>query len=411
MNKPISSFRRRSAAVMVAAALALAACGGQDQAQQAPPEPVVSVLTVQPATVTVGTELSGRLKPIREAQVRARAAGIVQKRLFEEGSYVRAGQALFQIDNAPYVAQLQTARASVATAQAQLAKANADLARYRPLVEADAISKQEYDAAVAAQRLAQAQLQSAQAAVKTAQISVGYAHVTAPISGRIGKALVTEGALVGQGDATQLALIQQTDTLYVDLKQSAAAAMKIRQDIANGVMQQVDGAVPVTILLEDGTPYAQQGRLLFADMTVDEATGQVSLRAEVPNDGNVLLPGMFVTVSIPQAEVHNAFEIPQHAVTRGQTDTVMVVDASGSLQPKVVTVVGQKGNNWIVSSGLNAGDQVVMDGLSTAMMLQAKTVKTQPWQQGGQAAAASAPAAVPADAASSAAASAASAAE
>ena len=213
MSKPISIFRRNSGVVIVAAALALAACG-KNQAQQGAPEPVVSVLTVQPATVTVGTELSGRLKPIREAQVRARAAGIVQKRLFEEGSYVRAGQPLFQIDNAPYVAQLQTARASLATAQANLAKANADLARYRPLVEADAISKQEYDAAVAAQRLAQAQVQSAQAAVKTAQISVGYAHVTAPISGRIGKALVTEGALVGQSEVTQLALIQQTDTLY-----------------------------------------------------------------------------------------------------------------------------------------------------------------------------------------------------
>lgn len=408
MNKRIPAFRRRSGVVILAAALALAACG-KGQEQHAPPEPVVSVLTVQPSTVTVSTELSGRLKPIREAQVRARAAGIVQKRLFEEGSDVRAGQALFQIDNAPYVAQLQTARAALATARATLAKANADLARYRPLVEADAISKQEYDAAVAAQRLAQAQVQSAQAAVKTAQISVGYAHVTAPISGRIGKALVTEGALVGQGEATQLALIQQTDTLYVDLKQSAAAAMKIRQDIADGVMQQVDGAVPVSILLEDGTAYAQQGRLLFADMTVDEATGQVSLRAEVPNGGNVLLPGMFVTVSIPQAEVRNAFEIPQRAVTRGQTDTVMVVDASGSLKPKTVTVVGQKGGNWIVSAGLEAGDKVVMDGISNAMMLQAKTVKTQPWQEGGKpaAAAASAPAASAPAAASATAASAA----
>lgn len=398
MNHRTPAFRRHSGMVILVAALALTACG-KGEKQQAPPEPVVSVLTVRPSTVTVSTTLSGRLKPIREAQVRARAAGIVQKRLFEEGSQVRAGQALFQIDNAPYVAQLQTARASLATAQATLAKANADLARYRPLVEADAISKQEYDAAVAAQRLAQAQVQSAQAAVKTAQISVGYAQVTAPISGRIGKALVTEGALVGQGEATQLALIQQSDTLYVDLTQSAAAAMKIRQDIAAGVMQQVDGAVPVRILLEDGSEYAQEGRLLFADMTVDEATGQVSLRAEVPNGDHILLPGMFVTVSIPQAEVRDAFEIPQRAVTRGQTDTVMVVDASGSLQPKVVTVVGQKGNNWIISGGLAAGDQVVMDGISSAMMLQAKTVKTRPWQEEGSTTAAASAASAPSAAA------------
>ncbi|OOX78969.1 efflux RND transporter periplasmic adaptor subunit [Snodgrassella alvi] len=370
----------RISAIVLASALALAACGKGDKAP-APPAPMVSVLTVHPETVTVDTELTGRLKPIRESQVRARVAGILLKRLFTEGTYVKEGQPLFQIDNAPYVASLQSARASLATAQANAAKADADIVRYRPLVAANAISKQEFDQAIAQQRLAHAQIDSAQAAIKSAQINVGYAYVRAPISGRIGKALVTEGALVGQNDVTQLALIQQTHTLYVDLTQTAAQAMKIRQDIAAGKMKTINGAVEVAIKLDDGSEYPQKGRLLFTDMTVDEGTGEVKVRAEIPNDDDMLLPGQFVRVEIPQAEIQNAIVLPQQAITRGASgDTVTVVNADGSLAVRNVTVVQQKGTNWVISGGLRAGDKVAMDGLALVQLTGAKKVQTQPWK-------------------------------
>lgn len=379
----------RISAIVLASALALAACGKKDNGP-APQAPMVSVLTVQPQTVIVDTELTGRLKPIRESEVRARVAGILLKRLFTEGTYVKEGQPLFQIDNAPYLASLQSARASLATAQANAVKADADVVRYRPLVAANAISKQEFDQAIAQQRLAHAQIESAQAAIKTAQINVGYAYVRAPISGRIGKALVTEGALVGQGDVTQLALIQQTHTLYVDLTQTAAQAMKIRQDIASGKMKTINGAVEVAIKLDDGSEYPQKGRLLFTDMTVDEGTGEVKVRAEIPNDDDMLLPGQFVRVEIPQAEIQNAIVLPQQAVTRGANgDTVTVVNADGSLAVRPVTVVQQKGTNWVISGGLRAGDKVAMDGLALVQLTGAKKVQTQPWK----ATAASAPSA------------------
>lgn len=392
----------RISAMVLASALAMAACGKkQDGHAQQPP--MVSVMTVKPSTVTVDTELTGRLKPIRESQVRARVAGVLMKRLFVEGSYVREGQPLFQIDNAPYIASLQSAQASLATARANAAKADADVIRYRPLVAANAISKQEFDQAIAQQRLARAQIQSAQAAIKSAQINVGYAYVRAPISGRIGKALVTEGALVGQNEVTQLALIQQTHTLYVDLTQTAAQAMKIRQGIANGKLRTLDGAIEVAIKLDDGSEYPQKGRLLFTDMTVDEGTGEVKVRAEIPNENEMLLPGQFVRVEIPQAEIPNAIVVPQQAVTRGASgDTVTVVNADGSLAVRKVTIAQQKGTNWVISDGLRAGDKVVMDGLALVQLTGAQKVQTRPWQPTQ----AAAPVGAPAPAASAAAASA-----
>lgn len=372
------------AAVALAVVLALSACGqqaGDAAGKQAPPPPMVSVITVTPGTVAISTDLPGRLAPVREAEVRARASGIVQRRLFTEGSYVQAGQPLFQIDNAPYVANLETARASLATAEATLAKASADVNRYRPLVAADAISKQEFDAAIAQQRLAQAQVRAAKAAIQTAQINVGYARVSAPISGRIGRALVTEGALVGQGEATKLALIQQTDRLYVNLSQSAAEVTKLRQAAAAGQLQVVDGQAQVRIVLEDGSEYAHPGRLLFTDATVDAATGQVTLRAEVPNPDNLLLPGMYVRVQVPQAQLQNAILVPQQAVNRGSTgDTVMVANADGSFAPRPVKVAGAQGNQWVVVDGLKAGEKVIVDGMSLVQMSGAKKIQTQPWQ-------------------------------
>lgn len=382
----------RSGVVAMAAVLVLSLSACNKNANQAngqqPPAPMVSVLTVEPTVVTLDSQLTGRLQPIREARVIAQATGVVKKRLFTEGSEVKAGQSLFQIDNAPYLANLETARASLATAQANLAKSSSDVTRYRPLVQANAISKQEFDAAIAQERLARAQVQSANAAIRAAQINVGYARVLAPISGRIGKALVTEGALVSQASGTQLAVIQQTDTLYVDLSQSASVVMKWRQAMAEGKLAMIDGNVPVTIILDDGSEYGIKGRLLFTDLSVDENTGQVSLRAEVPNPGGLLMPGMFVQVKIPQAQVNNAVLVPQQAVTRGTSgDTVMVANEDGTFAPRPVTISQNQGTNWVVTGGLNQGDKVIIDGMALVQMSGAQKVQTQPWQANEQPAA------------------------
>lgn len=380
----------RVAALAVATALALSACGGKGEAHQQEAgeqahAPVVGVVTVQPADVTISTDLPGRLESRRTANVRAQVGGIIQQRLFQEGSYVRAGQPLYQLDNATYIAGLESARAQLASAEASLAKANADLARYKPLVEADAISKQEYDAAIQAKRASEASVKSARAAIKSSQINVNYSRITAPISGFIGQSKVSEGTLVSANDATVLAIIQQTNPLYVNVTQSATEVMKLRQRIANGEMQAVNGAVEVGILLEDGSEYPQKGRLLFADPTVDETTGQVTLRAEVPNPDNILLPGLYVRVSLPQAQMANAFVVPQQAVTRGKKDIVMVVNADGSMAPREVTVAQQQGSNWIITGGLQAGDKVIVDGLAIAGMTGAEKVTPKEWTPPGQA--------------------------
>ncbi|MDO5625692.1 MAG: efflux RND transporter periplasmic adaptor subunit [Pseudomonadota bacterium] len=364
-------------------AVALAACGdkpqGAAEAGAAPPPPEVAVITVQPGTVSLTTELPGRLEPTRVAQVRARSAGIVQKRLFREGSDVKAGQALFAIDAAPYQASLQSAQATLAQSQATLANASGIVTRYRPLVAANAVSKQEFDAAVAAEKAAQAQVAASRAAVQTARINLGYASVTAPISGRIGRSLVTEGALVGQGEATQLATIQQINPLYINITQSAADAMRLRQQLASGQLARDGEGARVAVVMEDGSTYGRPGRLLFTDLTVDPTTGQVALRAEVPNPDGALLPGLFVRARLEQAQVRNAMLIPQQAVTRGsQGDSVMVVAQDGSVAPRQIKIEGAQGQNWIVTEGLQAGEQVMVEG-AMKLMMGAKVVKPVPW--------------------------------
>ena len=385
----------RLSAIAVASVLALSACSkGEQQQQQGAPELVVSVLTVKAEDTTISTELPGRLESFRSAEVRPQVSGIIKRRLFQEGSYVQAGQALYQLDDASYSAGLASARAQLAAAEAAQAKANADLARYQPLVAADAISKQEYDAAVAAQRSAVANVNAARAAIRSAQVNVNHARITAPISGYIGRSNVSEGALLTAGGATVLATIQQTNPMYVNVTQSALDVMKLRRQIAEGQMSAVNGAVEVTIILEDGSEYPQKGRLLFTDPTVNETTGQVSLRVEVPNDDNILLPGLYVRVRLPQAQANRAYLIPQRAVTRGAKDTVVIVAADGSMRPQEVTIAGQSGNNWIITSGLKDGDKVAMDGTMIAGMMGAQKVKTQEWQasQPQQSAAPAAPA-------------------
>lgn len=381
-----ASKAMRAAALAASVALALSSCGKADEAAQGgqpagreAPAPVVGVVTVHPQTVALTVELPGRLESLRTADVRAQVGGIIQKRLFQEGSYVRAGQPLYQIDSSTYEASLESARAQLATAQATLAKADADLARYKPLVAADAISKQEYDAAVTAKRSAEAGVKAAQAAIKSAGISLNRSRITAPISGFIGQSKVSEGTLLNAGDVTVLATIRQTNPMYVNVTQSASDVMKLRRQIAEGKLLAADGAIAVGIKFDDGTVYPEKGRLLFADPTVDESTGQITLRAAVPNDQNILMPGLYVRVLMDQVAVDNAFVVPQQAVTRGTKDTVMIVNAQGGMEPREVTVAQQQGANWIVTSGLKDGDKVVVEGISIAGITGAKKVTPKEW--------------------------------
>ena len=414
--RPVRRFVRRPAAALsiaLAAALALAACGKKDAAPAGaggpPPAPHVGVVTVQPGDIGLVTELPGRLEASRIAEVRARAAGILQKRLFAEGSDVKAGQKLFLIDSAPYEAALAQAQASVAQAEASLAQSRALAERYRPLVAVNAISKQEYDNAVAAQKTAEANVAAAKAAVTTARINLGYATVTAPISGRIGRALVTEGALVGQGTPTEMAVIQQIDPLYINFTQSASEALKLRAAMASGKYKKAGAnAANVSVVLEDGSVHKQPGRLLFTDLTVDATSGQVTLRAEVPNPDRSLLPGLYVRVRLEQAQVDNGVLLPQQAVTRtGAADTVMVVGEGGRVSPRPVKLGPAQGTNWVVLDGLKAGEQVMVDGFQKLPRVKPgdpMVVQPVPWQANGAAkasaqaasAAASQPAATPA---------------
>ncbi len=370
--RSFSTHRLAAAGALVVLAATLAACGDKSGAAAdhggggAPPPPEVGVVTVQPGTVQLSTELPGRLEPSRVAQVRARANGILLKRTFVEGSDVKAGQVLYQIDAAPYDAALQSAQAQLAQAQAQLAQASATATRYKPLVAARAVSQQDYDAAVAAEKAAQAQVAAGRAAVRTARINLGYATVTAPISGRIGRSLVTEGALLSAQSATELATIQQINPLYLNITRPATQVLQLREALRSGQLARSGKteAARVQVLLENGQTYGEPGRLLFTDLTVDPTTGQVSLRAEVPNPQGLLLPGMYVRARLQQADVDNAILLPQQAVTRGgpKGDTVMVVGADGSFAPRTVKIGEAQGTQWIVLDGLKAGEQVMVDG-------------------------------------------------
>ncbi len=386
-----------SSLVLCAGAL-LAACGKSDAPGGkgpggAPPPAEVGVVTVAPRPVGLVTELPGRLEASRVAQVRARVAGIVIKRLFVEGSDVKANQPLFQIDSAPYQATVASAQASLARAQANVTQATAQAERYKPLLEANAISKQDYVNAVAAQKQAEADVASAKAAVQSGRINLGYASVTAPISGRIGRALVTEGALVGQGEATPLALVQQINPMYVNFTQSTTDVLKLRRAIASGKFRRAGGSADsarVQIVLEDGSDYAQTGKLLFSDLSVDPTSGQITLRAEVPNASGVLLPGMYVRVRLEQAETPTGIVVPQQAVQRGSTgDSVMVVGSDGKVAPRPVKVGTAQGGQWIILDGLKPGEMVMVDGFQK--LRGNAPVKPVPWQPAGSAPAASAP--------------------
>ena len=378
-KSPLSLTKIAAASIAVIALLS--ACGDKKDAA-APgagakmPQPEVGVITTRVQPIALETELPARAEAIRVAQVRARVNGVVLKRLFEEGSEVKQGQSLFQIDPEPYQAQLNSAQAELGKAQANLAQQQAQADRYKPLVAANAVSKQEYVNVVAAQKQGEADVANAKAQLRIAQINSGYASVQAPISGRIGRALVTEGALVSASEATQLALIQQTSTMYLNITQSAADLQKLRKNAGSKT-----SAVPVTVLLDDGTEYARKGKLLFSDMTVDPTTGQVNLRAQVENPDNQILPGQYVRVRLSQAELPAGILVPQQAVTRSnQGDTLSVVTADGKITPRTITIGSQKGSNWVVLSGLKEGENVMVDGFQKLQMLPPGTpVKPVQW--------------------------------
>lgn len=394
---PAHAFPRLAASAF-AALLLLSACGDKPAPAGAAggpggprPTPEVGVIAVKFAPVALQTELPGRVEAVRVAQVRARVNGVVLKRLFTEGSEVKQGQSLFRIDPAPYAAQLSSAQAALGKAEANLGVASAQAARYKPLIEANAVSRQEYDNIVAAQKQAQAEVAAQRAAVQIARINTGYTNVYAPISGHIGRALVTEGALVSANEATPMAVIQQTDTVYVNFTQSASELQRLRK-AAGGKVASAKG-VPVTVLLDDGSETGAQGKLLFSDVTVDPTSGQVTLRAQVPNPDNALLPGQYVRVRVSQAELPAGFLIPQQAVTRGATgDTVIVVGPDGKTAPRPIKVGSQQGNSWVVLEGLKEGEQVVVDGFQK-MQAPGAQVKPVPYQAQPPVVAGAAPAA------------------
>jgi len=383
-------------ASVLAALVALGACSDKAPPPGPPPAPEVGVVTVAPRTLDVPTELPGRVEAARVAQVRARVTGIVQKRLFAEGSDVKAGQVLFQIDPAPYRAALDSARAALAKAQANEQQASGLLNRYKPLREANAISQQDFVNATSAAAQAGADIAAAKAAVQTAQLNLDYASVAAPIGGRIGQALVTEGALVSATEATQLAVVQQVDQVYVNFTQPVSDITKLRKAFASGKSKSLGLSIPVRVVLEDGSVLPQTGKLLFSDLTVDPTSGQVNVRAKLPNPDGALLPGMYVRGRIAQEQVDAAVLLPQQAVQRTtSSDTVMVVGADGKPSVRPVKLGGNENGNWIVLDGLKPGEQVIVDGFQK--IRPGGTVKPVPWNAGAPAAPASA---APASAAS-----------
>lgn len=358
----------------------LAACGEKAAAPSAPPPASVAVITVAPGAVTVSSELPGRTEASRVAQVRARTAGIVLQRVYKEGSEVKAGEVLFRIDPAQFQASFDSTQAAVAKAEANLAQAELKVKRYKPLLAAQAVSQQEYDDAVTAQKQASADLATAKAARTNAGLTLGYATVTAPISGRISRALVTEGALVGQGEATPMATVQTLDPIYVTITQSSSEMLALQKALASGKLKSSgNGAARVTLLTEDGQPYPQAGKLLFSDVSVDETTGTVAMRAEFPNPQRTLLPGMYVRARLEQGVNGAAISVPQQAVVRGpEGSSVLVVGADNKVQSQPVTASAADGQNWIVSSGLKGGERIIVEGFQKAKP--GATVKPTPWQ-------------------------------
>jgi membrane fusion protein (multidrug efflux system) len=346
------------------AAVFLAACGAQ-QPQGEPPPPEIGVIVVHAKPVPLIREASARLAPTRASDVRARVPGVVQKRLYTEGSMVKEGQPLIQIDTAPYRAQLAVATANLEAAEASATNAKVAATRNRELAKQSLISKMQLDDSEALERSSAAAVSSARAQVQTARINLGYANITAPISGRAGQMRVLEGALVGQGEATLLTTVEQVDPIYVFFDQPASDFERLQRAQAAGNVDIAQGnAAEVRVLRADGTPYDQVGTLDFSDYSVNATTGAVAFRGRLPNPDRLLLPGMYVTVRVTAGTLKSGFEVPQLAVQRdGLGAFVLVTEKDGTVAVKRVDVVSSVGSQWVISNGLADGDQVIVSGL------------------------------------------------
>lgn len=368
--QPMYRTRLMAVAGLLAVGIMMAGCGKKNAA--APPAsgpPEVGVIVVKPERVALTTELPGRTSPLLIAEVRPQVSGIIQKRLFVEGSDVKAGQVLYQIDPATYQAAFASAKAALARAEANLIPARLKEERFRDLVKIKAVSQQDYDDANAALKQAEADVASAKAAVETARINLAYTKVAAPISGRIGRSAVTDGALVTANQSAALATVQQISPMYVDVTQSSAELLKLKQNLASGVMKDNSaGQAKVKLLLEDGSPYPLAGTLKFSEVTVDQSTGSITLRAVFPNPKQTLLPGMFVRAIVEEGVSDQAMLVPQRGVTRNPQGEamVLVVGAEEKVEPRIIKVVRTVGENWLVSDGLKAGDRVILEGIQKA---------------------------------------------
>ncbi|GFE62197.1 efflux RND transporter periplasmic adaptor subunit [Geobacter sp. AOG2] len=349
--------------------LLLTGCGKKQAAAPKAGPPEVGVVVIQPQRVSLTTELPGRTSAHLIAEVRPQVSGIIQKRVFTEGSDVKAGQVLYQIDPASYQAAYASAKAALAKAEASLASVRLKAERYKELVKIKAVSQQDYDDAYAALKQGEADVASNKAAVETARINLAYTKVTAPISGRIGRSTVTDGALVTGNQATALATIQQLGSMYVDVTQSSADLLRLKQSLASGLLKNsATTQARVKLVLEDGSAYPLPGTLKFSEVTVDQSTGSVTLRAVFPNPKQTLLPGMFVRAILEEGVNESAILVPQRGVSRNQKGdaTVMVVGAEEKVEPRIITVARTIGDNWLVSGGLKAGDRVILEGTQKA---------------------------------------------
>ncbi|WP_372773208.1 efflux RND transporter periplasmic adaptor subunit [Pantoea sp. WEP] len=358
-----------AAAVMLTGSFLLTGCDdnkSQQAAQQQPPE--VGVVTLKNEPLKITTELPGRTSAFRVAEVRPQVSGIILKRNFVEGSDVKAGDSLYQIDPATYQAAYDSAKGDLAQAQANARVAQLTMNRYKPLLGTKYISQQDYDNAAATAAQTAAAVQAAQANVETARINLAYTKVTSPISGRIGKSSVTEGALVSNGQTTALATVQQLDPMYVDVTQSSDDFLRLRGELESGQLKQNDGKANVTLLMQNGSAYSQPGTLEFSDVTVDETTGSITLRAIFPNPDHRLLPGMFVRARLDEGTNPTALLVPQTGVTRTPTGeaTAMVVGADNKVEVRKITANQAFGDKWLVTDGLKEGDRVITVGIQRA---------------------------------------------
>jgi membrane fusion protein (multidrug efflux system) len=359
------------ATVTIVLLFVLGGCDKKAAVSAAPPSspPKVSVVVIEPQRVSLTNEFPGRTSPYMIAEVRPQVGGIIQKRLFTEGSDVKAGDVLYQIDPATYQAADNSARALLARAEANLIPAKLKEERFRELVQIKAVSQQDYDDVNAAFKQAEADVSVAKAAMETAHINLAYTRITAPISGRIGRSTVTTGALVTASQADPLATIQQLDPVYVDVTQTITDLLQMKRNIASGLMENsAPEQAEVKLLLEDGTPYPALGTMKFSDVTVNQSTGSVTLRTVFPNPDQLLLPGMFVRAIVEEGMNEQALLVPQRGVTRNPAGQamVMVVGAEDKVEARIIGVVRTVGDNWLVSEGLQAGDRVILEGIQRA---------------------------------------------